>query len=80
VASSGGVLGTEKQLPDGLCGLLLEVCGDARVVFHRGVEGPMTHAYLRHAGVDVKDGVEGGVRPPELPEVERGVSDLPQAA
>ena len=36
----------------------------------------MSHAHLRHAGVDVKDGVEGGVRASELAEVECGVADL----
>ncbi len=36
----------------------------------------MTHIHLRHAGVNVQDGVEGGVRAPELPEVEGGVADL----
>jgi len=69
------VLGPEKQLPEGFCGLLLEVCRDAGIVFHRGGEGSVAHAHLGHAGVDVQDGVEGGVRSPELPEVERGVAD-----
>ena len=76
MASSRGVLGSEKQLSQGLCGPLLEVRRDARVVLHGGIEGPVAHAHLRHARVDVQHGVEGGVGSPELPEVEGGIADL----
>jgi hypothetical protein len=54
----------------------MEVLRDARVVFHGGVERVVARAHLRHVGVDVQDGVEGGVGSPELPEVQRGVADL----
>jgi hypothetical protein len=39
----------------------------------------VAHAHLRHAWVDVQDGVEGGVRSPELPKASVG-SPIPVAS
>ena len=40
----------EKQLAEGLRSLLLRVCRDARMVFHRCRGGSIAHDHLRYAG------------------------------